>query len=103
MHGRPTTAVSSRLPNSIAECVDSSGVKLVPWQRGQSGQPRPEPVSRTAAPVKTISVQTSSAEAATQRYARGVIVNSRRRRMRAVNCGGWPAGGSHPCPEPHLR
>ena len=61
MHGRPTTPVSIRLPNSITACVESSGVSRVPWQRGQSGQPRPEPVRRTAAPVKTISVQTVSA------------------------------------------
>ncbi len=43
----------------------SSGVSDEPSQRGQSGQPSPEPVSRTAAPVKTISVQTVSAAYAT--------------------------------------
>ena len=42
-------------------CVWSSGVSRVPSQRGQLGQPRPEPVSRTAAPVKTIRVHTPSA------------------------------------------
>ena len=46
-------------------CVCSSGVSRVPSQRGHSGQPRPEPVSRTAAPVNTISVQTASAAYAT--------------------------------------
>ena len=75
--GRPTTPVSSRLPNSMNACVESSGVSRVPWQRGQSGQPSPEPVRRTAAPVKTISVHTTSAETATQKYARGVSVKPR--------------------------
>ena len=49
-HGMATTLVIIRLPNSISVWVLSSGVKLVPLQRGQSEQPRPEPVSRTAAP-----------------------------------------------------
>ncbi len=60
-HGIPTTPVSIRLPNSISAWLESSGVRLVPSQRGQSGQPRPEPVTRTAAPVKTIRVHTTSA------------------------------------------
>ena len=30
------------------------GTRLAPVQRGQVGQPRPEPVSRTAPPVTTI-------------------------------------------------
>jgi hypothetical protein len=60
-HGRITTPVSKRLPNSISACEESWGVSRVPWQRGQSGQPSPEPVTRTAAPVNTISVHTASA------------------------------------------
>ena len=54
--------------------IFSSGVSDVPSQRGQSGQPSPEPVSRTAAPVKTISVQTASAAYAIRRTSRGVNV-----------------------------
>ena len=50
--------VSSRLPNSIAvfsevcpaECAATT---LVAVHRGQSGQPSPEELSRTAAPVQT--------------------------------------------------
>ena len=77
----PAGQVSSRLPNSMNACVESSGVSRVPWQRGQSGQPSPEPVRRTAAPVKTITVHTTSAETATQKYARGVRLHARIRRM----------------------
>ena len=48
--------VSVRLPNSIAECTSRApcGVNELPWHRGQVGQPSPEPVSRTAPPVRTI-------------------------------------------------
>ena len=50
-----STNVSSRLPNSIAACTSRApcGVNDVDVQRGQVGQPRPEPVSRTAPPVTT--------------------------------------------------
>src|SRR3954465_9006151 len=50
------TKVSIRLVNSTTPCAASSGVvtKLVSVQRGHVGQPRPEPVSRTAPPVTTI-------------------------------------------------
>ena len=53
-----STNVSVRLPNSIAPCRPR-----VPWgtydssvQRGQVGQPRPEPVRRTAPPVTTMAM-----------------------------------------------
>ena len=51
-----STKVRVRLPNSIAECTSRApcGVKELPWQRGQVGQPSPEPVSRTAPPVSTM-------------------------------------------------
>ena len=50
-----STKVSSRLPNSIAECTSSApwGVKDLSVQRGQVGQPSPDPVRRTAPPVTT--------------------------------------------------
>jgi hypothetical protein len=60
-HGIATTDVITRLENSMMPCVWSSGVSRVPSQRGHSGHPSPEPVSRTAAPVKTINVHTPSA------------------------------------------
>jgi hypothetical protein len=50
--------VSSRLPNSIAVfsevCLaEWAATTLVCVHRGQSGQPSPEELSRTAAPVQT--------------------------------------------------
>ncbi len=55
---RASTNVRVRLPNSIAPCRPR-----VPWgtydssvQRGQVGQPRPEPVRRTAPPVTTMAM-----------------------------------------------
>ena len=50
-----STNVSIRLPNSIAACKDMApcGVNDDSVHRGQVGQPRPEPVSRTAPPVTT--------------------------------------------------
>ena len=66
-HGIATMLVITRLPNSISPWMCSSGVSREPSQRGQSGQPSPEPVSRTPAPVSTISVQTPSAAYATWR------------------------------------
>ena len=41
-----STNVRVRLPNSIAECTSRApcGVNELPWQRGQVGQPSPEPV-----------------------------------------------------------
>ena len=50
-----STKVSSRLPNSMSWCgpIAPWGVKESPLQRGQVGQPSPEPVRRTAPPVTT--------------------------------------------------
>jgi hypothetical protein len=48
-----STNVSSRLPNSIAPCMPSSpcGTYEASVHRGQVGQPSPDAVRRTAAPV----------------------------------------------------
>src|SRR4051812_20722589 len=69
---------SSRLPYSIATCESSSGVKP-PWQRGQSGQPSPEPDSRTPAPEKTMRTSTASAAQARRRLVAGL-----KRRLRVM-------------------
>ena len=66
MHASPTTVENSRLPYSIHTCVSSSGTN-VPEQSGQLGQPSPEPVSRTPAPLNTISTSVASAAYATHR------------------------------------
>ena len=55
----PTTPDTARLPNSISAC-ELSGGSGVPPHFGQFAQPSPESVSRTAAPVKTISVSAAS-------------------------------------------
>ena len=55
----PTTADTARLPNSIS-AWELSGGSGVPPHFGQFAQPSPESVSRTAAPVKTISVSAAS-------------------------------------------
>jgi hypothetical protein len=68
-----STKVSSRLPNSITPCAASSGVttKLSSVQRGQVGQPSPEPVTRTAPPVTTIAPLATRLASATRETAAG--------------------------------
>ena len=67
------TKVSSRLPNSMAPCIPSSGweTKESSVQRGQVGQPRPEPVNRTRPPVTTIPMLATSEATAHRGSARG--------------------------------
>ncbi len=50
-----STKVSVRLPNSMTWWTPSApcGVKELSSQRGQVGQPSPDPVRRTAPPVTT--------------------------------------------------
>ncbi len=67
-----STKVSSRLPNSITPCPASSDVatKLSSVQRGHVGQPRPEPVRRTAPPVTTMSPLATALARATREIVR---------------------------------
>lgn len=63
---------SRRLPNSIAMLIGAcesifAGTKLSGVQRGQVGQPRPEPVTRTAAPVTVMPTLTTIAARAHRR------------------------------------
>ena len=44
----------TRLPNSIVECSPTAGKNAPSLQPGHDWQASPEPVSRTAAPVRTI-------------------------------------------------
>src|SRR3954471_11298979 len=48
-----TSAARIRFENSITACPARGGVAL-PWQSGQSGQPRPELVTRTRAPEQKL-------------------------------------------------
>ncbi len=77
MIAQPTAALSTyasmRLPNSMAPwtpislvAVSESAVHL-----GQVGQPRPEPVSRTAPPVTTMSTDITTADMAARWTVRG--------------------------------
>ena len=56
----PTTPETARLPNSMRACVLSGG-SGVPPHLGQFSHPSPESVSRTAAPVITITVSDARA------------------------------------------
>src|SRR4051812_16011924 len=92
-----TTDDSRRLPYSIATCESSSGVKP-PWQRGQSGQPSPEPDRRTPAPENTISTRTASAAQARRRLAAGL-----KRTLRVMPGIFWRSPRGRRVREPHHR
>src|SRR2546421_3959186 len=49
---RPETIARNRWVHSIRVAGSSDG-RNCPWQRGQSGQPKPEPVTRTTPPQTT--------------------------------------------------
>ncbi len=67
-----------RFPNSTSEWNWSGGVRW-PWvQSGQSAQPRPEPVSRTAAPVTTMSATMTRDATQSRRKAAAGTVGRRR-------------------------
>src|SRR5881397_2013151 len=86
----PTTPVSRRLPYSIAPWVSSSVWMTAPWHSGHVGQPSPDPVSRTAAPVKTIAVSSASAIVVIRAYSGGEMRSvSAVRRMRRASA--YPA------------
>ncbi|GES24550.1 hypothetical protein Aple_074490 [Acrocarpospora pleiomorpha] len=64
-----------RLPNSIAVLIGeisgcAAGTKLSGVHLGQVGQPRPEPVRRTAAPVTVMPALTTTAASAHDRMLR---------------------------------
>ena len=62
-----STNVSMRLPNSIAEWICSSpvGTNDSSVHRGHVGQPRPDPVRRTAPPVRMMPTLATSVAHAT--------------------------------------
>ncbi len=77
-----TSPVIMRLPNSIQawNWQVGAGRRWLRVQVGQSTQPRPEPVSRTAPPVTTISVSSTTDRPVILRYASGVRVGHRHAR-----------------------
>src|ERR1035438_7088961 len=68
-----STTTTIRLPNSSSACRLSGGVRWSREQVGQSGQPRPEPESRTAAPVATLNMTVTSVNRQRKRNGRGPI------------------------------
>ena len=72
-----TTPVKRRFTCSIAPWVLDTSTKLLRLHSGQSGQPRPEPVRRTSAPVTMITARASAASRVRRRYVAG---RSRQRR-----------------------
>src|SRR5271166_3846260 len=71
------TTVTSRLPNSTRAWKCSGGVRCPVEQLGQSAQPSPDPVRRTAAPLTTIRVTTTSESTQRRRKTTGETVGRR--------------------------
>ena len=53
--------MKSRLICSIAAWLDETSMSRSSLHRGQSSHPSPDPVSRTAAPVTTMTISATSA------------------------------------------
>src|SRR3954470_22985514 len=68
----PTTDVTTRFTNSTSAWYDAGATTDVLVQRGQLGQPRPEPVRRPAAPLTTMAAIATAATTASRRKAVGV-------------------------------
>ena len=78
---RVTAALIKRFPNSIQAWYCRGATTLVRVHAGQSGQPSPEPVRRTAAPENMVSASAHTAMAATTRKAAGVTRQERQVRQ----------------------
>lgn len=85
MTAAATTPVTSRFTNSIMAWYSSEATNWSSSQFGQSLQPRPDPVSRTDAPVITIAVNDQSAHRANCTNRSGEITP--RRYVRVVGLG----------------
>jgi hypothetical protein len=72
-----TRPVMVRFVNSIIACFSNGATSRPLSQFGQSGQPSPEPVSRTAAPLTTIAASDRSAPRVKRRYSFGVMEGRR--------------------------
>src|SRR5262249_59941722 len=101
-----STEVSVRLPNSISSWPATApvGTYEAAVQRGQVGQPSPEPVSRTAPPVTTIPTLATKLASASRRSRSGLTRGSSRTSRSSHSpptppaspsprCSHWPAGG----------
>ena len=73
-----TRPVKSRLTCSMAPWVVETSMNFSELQRGQSEHPKPDPESRTAAPLTTITHNKISAKRLTQIYPAGLICRALR-------------------------
>lgn len=87
-----STPVSSLLPNSIAPCspISEVGASVPVVHIGHSGQPRPEPVTRTIPPPTTIAMAATTDVVAAHRTLRGPSVNLPAAQERGVRTIGLP-------------
>ena len=67
-----TRPVNKRLICSMAPWVVETSMNFSELQRGQSEQPKPEPVRRTAAPLTTMTHNKIRAKRVTQMYPAGL-------------------------------
>jgi hypothetical protein len=86
---RTTTPVSSRFPNSIHWVSGSTsgcgtGTRLPGKHSGHSGQPSPEPVTRTTEPVTAIPAWATTAATASARITDGETAGMRSRKAGRV-------------------
>ncbi len=93
-----TMRLNMRLPNSIAVLMGewsgwATGTKLSAVHRGQVGQPRPDPVRRTAAPVTVMPALATTAASAQARRFRVVGVQTEERRRFTASMLGAVGGG----------
>src|SRR5664280_3338479 len=86
-HATTSTNTTTRFPNSTTGWRLRGGGRRRGEQVGQSGQPRPESDSRTAAPVATLSITVASVNRQRKRNGRGPI-----RREDTVSVWYWPCG-----------
>src|ERR1700727_1677693 len=82
------TMVTRRFPNSTRPWNWSAGVRCPTEHSGQSAQPRPEPVRRTAAPVSTMRAVRTRARTSSRWLSEGETVGVRRRDTPGNRTGG---------------
>ena len=92
-----TRALISRLPNSTQAWNCRGATTSDAVQSGQSGQPRPGPVRRTAAPEMIVSTSAHTAAAAISRNVRGETRQARQSRQSRRRAPGRRAPPAPPC------
>ena len=103
-----TATVTIRLPNSIqvwniGSPCECAATRLLRVHCGQSGQPRPDSLSRTAAPVAMIPAVVITPARAIRRMATGVGLSSTSAQRLARAAAGPPPAGAMATASPWLR